>query len=155
VTNSAWHHIDDEECRRFQSSVELVGKRWSSGILLSLVQGASRFTEILATVSGLSDRLLSQRLKELERAGLVDRDVIATTPVQVRYHLTERGADLMKSLQPLVTWGHRWGQTGSETSVITVHDTGGSSMLPEAAPTTSDALGRIPTRSGSASVFTA
>ena len=108
MTNE-WHHIDDAECRRFQSSVELVGKRWSSGILLAVAQGAERFTEILATVTGLSDRLLSQRLKELEQAGLLQRAVIATTPVQVRYHLTERGADLMRSLQPLVAWGQRWG----------------------------------------------
>ncbi len=109
MTNTEWHHIDDDECRRFQSSVELVGKRWSSGILLAIAQGAVRFSEILATVTGLSDRLLSQRLKELEHSGLVERDVIATTPVQVRYHLTESGADLMRSLQPLVSWGQRWG----------------------------------------------
>jgi DNA-binding HxlR family transcriptional regulator len=109
VTDLDWHHIDDAECRRFQSSVELVGKRWSSGILLALAQGATRFSEILATVTGLSDRLLSQRLKELEGSGLVEREVIASTPVQVRYHLTERGDDLLQSLQPLVSWGQRWG----------------------------------------------
>jgi DNA-binding HxlR family transcriptional regulator len=122
VTNSEWHHIDDAECRRFQSSVELVGKRWSSGILLAVAQGARRFTEILATVSGLSDRLLSQRLKELEREGLLEREVIATTPVQVRYHLTDRGADLMRSLQPLVTWGQRWagGRAPAEASDATI-----------------------------------
>ncbi|WP_291043992.1 helix-turn-helix domain-containing protein [Herbiconiux sp.] len=103
-----WHHIDDAECRRFQASVELVGKRWSSGILLAVAQGSSRFSEIVATVTGLSDRLASQRLKELEEAGLVHREVIATTPVQIHYSLTDRGADLMKSLQPLVWWGQRW-----------------------------------------------
>jgi DNA-binding HxlR family transcriptional regulator len=104
----AWHHIDDAQCRVFQSSLELVGKRWSSGILLAIAQGATRFSEILATVTGLSDRLLSQRLKELEKEGLVSREVVATTPVQVRYSLTASGADLMKSLQPLVSWGQRW-----------------------------------------------
>ncbi len=108
ATQTTWHHIDDAECRRFQSSVELVGKRWSSGILLAVAQGSSRFSEILGTVTGLSDRLLSQRLKELEQAGLVQRDVVPTTPVQVRYTLTAQGTDLMKSLQPLVAWGQRW-----------------------------------------------
>lgn len=104
----AFEHIDDEACRVFQRSVELVGKRWSASILLALSRGASRFSEITAMVTGLSDRLLSQRIKELEQSGLVARDVIATTPVQVRYRLTERGADLMTSMQPLSAWGQRW-----------------------------------------------
>ncbi|HEY0258376.1 MAG TPA: helix-turn-helix domain-containing protein [Lacisediminihabitans sp.] len=101
-------HIDDDECRRFQSSIELVGRRWSSAILLAMARGADRFSEIVAVVPGLSDRLLSVRMKELERAGLVEREVIASTPVRVRYLLTARGSDLMRSLQPLVDWGQRW-----------------------------------------------
>jgi DNA-binding HxlR family transcriptional regulator len=101
-------HIDDEECRRFQSSVELIGKRWSSGILMAVARGATRFSDIIAAVPGLSDRLLSQRAKELELQGLLERQVIASTPVQVRYLLTSRGLDLMKSLQPLVAYGQRW-----------------------------------------------
>ncbi|WP_411701221.1 winged helix-turn-helix transcriptional regulator [Conyzicola sp.] len=102
-------HIDDAECRRFLSSVELVGRRWSSGVLLAIARGATRFSEITASVPGLSDRLLAQRLKELEAAGLLEREVIASTPVQVRYALTPSGADLLASLQPLVGWGQRWG----------------------------------------------
>lgn len=102
-------HIDDDACRRFQWAVELIGKRWSSGIMLAVWQGAERFSEIIARVDGLSDRMLAQRAKELESAGLLAREVIPTTPVQIRYHLTERGADLMRSLQPLAEWEHRWG----------------------------------------------
>jgi DNA-binding HxlR family transcriptional regulator len=95
---------------RFQSFLEFIGKRWSSSILMALAQGATRFSEVLATVEGLSDRLLAVRLKELEKVGLVEREVIPTVPVQVRYRLTERGDDLMASLQPLVGWGQRWGE---------------------------------------------
>ncbi len=102
------HNINDDECRRFQSSVELVGKRWSSAILMAVALGAERFGEIISAVPGLSDRLLAQRVKELESVGLLERDVVATMPVQVRYRLTERGIDLMKSLQPLVAWSQRW-----------------------------------------------
>jgi DNA-binding HxlR family transcriptional regulator len=105
-----WEYIDDHECRRFTGSLELIGKRWSSGILLAIARGATRFSEIIASVEGLSDRLLAQRLKELEREDLVVREVIATTPVQVRYHLSTRGADLMRSLQPLVDYGQRWSE---------------------------------------------
>jgi DNA-binding HxlR family transcriptional regulator len=109
VTITALQHIDDDECRRFASSIELIGKRWSSGILLAIARGASRFTEITTAVTGLSDRLLAQRVRELERDGLIERQVIATTPVQVRYVITERGADLLESLQPLVRWGQKYG----------------------------------------------
>ncbi|MDQ1564762.1 MAG: hypothetical protein QOI14_1713 [Actinomycetota bacterium] len=108
VRGSDIQHINDEECHRFQSSVELIGKRWSSGILMAIARGATRFSDIIAAVPGLSDRLLSQRVKELELQGLLERKVIASTPVQVRYQLTARGFDLMKSLQPLVAYGKRW-----------------------------------------------
>ncbi len=112
MTSTAQHadiqHIDDTECRRFQSSIELIGRRWSSGVLLAIARGTTRFSDIVAVVPGLSDRLLSQRLRELERAGMLSREVIPSVPVQVRYHLTARGSDLMESLQPLVSWGQRW-----------------------------------------------
>jgi DNA-binding HxlR family transcriptional regulator len=101
-------HINDDECRRFQGTVELVGRRWSSGIMLAVWQGASRFSEIVARVDGLSDRMLAQRAKELEAAGLLAREVIPTTPVQIRYELTERGEDLLRALQPVVDWEQRW-----------------------------------------------
>jgi DNA-binding HxlR family transcriptional regulator len=71
-------------------------------------------------VSGLSDRLLAQRVKELQTAGLLEREVIPTAPVQVRYHLTTRGADLMRALQPLGEWSQRWAQP---TNTITTGPT--------------------------------
>ena len=101
-------HIDDDACRRFQWAIELVGKRWSGGILLALARGATRFSEVLELVDGLSDRLLAARLKELEASGLIERTVVPTTPVQIRYGLTDRGADLLRSMQPLQHWQERW-----------------------------------------------
>jgi DNA-binding HxlR family transcriptional regulator len=103
-----WNLIDDEECRRTAAIVERVGRRWNSGILLAVARGASRFTEIVARVDGLSDRMLAARLKELEQIGLIDRIVEPTTPVSVRYRLTARGQDLLAALQPLVAYGQRW-----------------------------------------------
>jgi DNA-binding HxlR family transcriptional regulator len=105
---SGWELIDDEECRRATAIVERVGRRWNSGILLALARGASRFTEIVARVDGLSDRMLAARLKELEQIGLIDRIVEPTTPVSVRYRLTARGQDLLASMQPLIAYGQRW-----------------------------------------------
>ena len=103
-----WGLINDDECRRASAIVERVGRRWNSGILLALARGATRFSEILARVDGLSDRMLAARLRELEQMGLVDRIVEPTTPVSVRYRLTERGRELLASLQPLVRYGLRW-----------------------------------------------
>ncbi|HEY0120019.1 MAG TPA: helix-turn-helix domain-containing protein [Cellulomonas sp.] len=105
---TGWELIDDELCRRATGVVELVGRRWSSAILLALARGAERFGEVLAMVAGLSDRMLALRLRELERAGLVDRIVEPTTPVAIRYRLTARGRDLLVSLQPLARYGQRW-----------------------------------------------
>ncbi|SEQ41705.1 winged helix-turn-helix transcriptional regulator [Microlunatus flavus] len=97
--------IDDEACRAFQDVVELIGRRWNGAILLALARGHSRFGDIRAQVDGLSDRLLSQRLKQLDDAGLVRRTVVPTTPVQVLYELTDRGLRLITALQPLVRYG--------------------------------------------------
>jgi DNA-binding HxlR family transcriptional regulator len=105
---AAWDHIDDDQCRLFQASVELIGRRWSSAILMAVARGACRFSEILASVPGLSDRMLAQRLKELDSAGILAREVVPTMPVQVTYRLTPRGSELMAALQPLVHWGLRW-----------------------------------------------
>jgi DNA-binding HxlR family transcriptional regulator len=100
--------IQEHACRSFQQTMELIGRRWSGAIILALSLGATRFGEILALVDGLSDRLLSQRLKELEAEGIVVRTVIPSTPVQILYALTDRGQELMAVLQPLVDWGqHR------------------------------------------------
>jgi len=105
---SEWGDIDDDQCRLFQASVELIGHRWSSAILMAVARGARRFSEIRASVPGLSDRMLAQRLKELDAAGILAREVVPTMPVQVTYRLTPRGSELMASLQPLVHWGLRW-----------------------------------------------
>ena len=112
----AWDHIDDEQCRQFQSTVELVGKRWSSAILLAVARGGSRFGEIRSVVPGLSDRMLAERMRDLQKAALVRREVVPTTPVHIRYHLTERGADLVQSMQPLVNWGLRWQPMGRHST---------------------------------------
>ena len=107
-TLTGWETVDDEQCRRATSIVEVVGRRWSSAVLLAMSRGATRFSEIVAIVEGLSDRMLAVRLKELEHAGLVDRVVEPTVPVSVRYRLSSRGRDLLASLQPLQEYTRRW-----------------------------------------------
>src|SRR3954466_10915932 len=97
-------------CPHFHRAVELVGKRWTGAILYVLLhaEGPLRFSEIAHAVPDLSDRLLSERMKELERCGIVDRKVTATSPVRVEYRLTHRGRDLESSLSELKGWADRW-----------------------------------------------
>ena len=96
--------LDEQLCVGFQSAVELIGRRWSAAILVAISSGAERFGEIAKVVDGLSDRLLSQRLKELEKAGLISRTIVPTTPAHSRYALSARGQELMKVFRLLAEW---------------------------------------------------
>jgi DNA-binding HxlR family transcriptional regulator len=96
-------------CPRLHEAVELVGKRWTGAILYVLLQGGRlRFTQIAQAVPDLSDRLLSERMKELEAKGIVVRHVSDGTPVKVTYELTEKGRQLAPALGELKTWADRW-----------------------------------------------
>src|SRR5690349_6689412 len=96
-------------CPRYHEAVELVGKRWTGAILYVLLHGGRmRFTEIAHAVPDLSDRLLSERMKELERCGIVERRVTGMSPVRVEYALTDRGRDLAPALSELKGWADRW-----------------------------------------------
>ena len=95
-------------CPDFHAAIELIGKRWTGAIVSALTEGPLRYGELGKAVPGLSDRLLSQRLRELEEAGVVERAVEAGTPVKVSYSLTEKGADLRPAISELRAWARRW-----------------------------------------------
>jgi DNA-binding HxlR family transcriptional regulator len=95
-------------CPRYHRAVELVGRRWTGAILMVLLQGASRFTDIVHGVPGLSDRLLSERLKELEAEKIVTRIVHPETPVRIEYQLTEKGQALFSVVEAVQDWASRW-----------------------------------------------
>ncbi len=95
-------------CPHFHAAIEMIGKRWSGAILSALGEGPLRFGELGRAVPGLSDRLLSQRLRELEAEGLIEREVEAGSPVRVSYSLSEKGADLRPALGELKQWAKRW-----------------------------------------------
>ncbi|MFD4024876.1 winged helix-turn-helix transcriptional regulator [Streptomyces sp. NPDC058576] len=103
-SDTDYEHIDDDVCRSFQRSVEIVGKKWSAAVLLAAMRGTRRFVDYRARIPGISNHLLSQRLRELEGHQLIERVVVPTTPVQITYRPTERGAGLMHVLHPLVEW---------------------------------------------------
>jgi DNA-binding HxlR family transcriptional regulator len=95
-------------CPYYHQAVELIGKRWTGAIVVVLLDGPLRFSQIGAAVPQLSDRLLSERMKELEARGLVERSVEAGPPVRVEYCLTDMGRELEPALTQLKAWARRW-----------------------------------------------
>ena len=95
-------------CPLYHEAVELVGRRWTGAILAVLMEGALRFSEIASAVPELSDRLLSERMKELERRGMVERTVISGPPLKVEYELSQMGRELGPALAELQRWANRW-----------------------------------------------
>lgn len=98
----------EQVCPRFHRTIELVGRRWTGAIVQLLLNGPQRFTTLGGAVPGLHDRLLSERLKELEAEGLVMRRVYAETPVRIEYALTDKGRDLERVFAELHRWAERW-----------------------------------------------
>lgn len=99
---------DHQVCARFHTAIELIGARWSGAVLRAMFTGSHRFAEIRAAIPGLSDVMLTRRLRELEEAGLIQRNVRPTSPVRVEYHLTEMGRDTEPVLNSVIAWSHKW-----------------------------------------------
>ena len=95
-------------CSAYHQAVELVGKRWTGAILFVLLDGPVRFSEVKRLVPDLSDRLLSERMKELEAEGIVERRVIDDTPPKVEYALTAKGQALEPAVRALKVWARTW-----------------------------------------------
>jgi DNA-binding HxlR family transcriptional regulator len=95
-------------CPRFHRAVELIGRRWTGAIIRVLLPGPRRFNELLSAVPGISDRLLTERLRELEGADIIRRQVESGSPVRVRYELTPSGRELQEPLDALGRWAERW-----------------------------------------------
>ena len=95
-------------CVYYHRAVELIGKRWSGAILAVLLEGPLHFSEVRGLIPDISDRLLSERLKELEAEGIVQRRVIDGSPVRTEYALTEKGRALEPSVRALQGWARSW-----------------------------------------------
>jgi DNA-binding HxlR family transcriptional regulator len=95
-------------CSAYHQAVELIGKRWTGAILFVLMDGPLRFSEVKVLVPDLSDRLLSERMKELEAEGIVERRVIDDMPVRVEYTLTSKGKALEPAVRSLKVWARSW-----------------------------------------------
>lgn len=95
-------------CPKYEAAFDLLGKRWTGLILGVLMKGPKRFKDVVETIPSLSDRMLSERLKELESEGIIQRNVFAETPVRIEYELTEKGKSLQTVLEQVQKWADSW-----------------------------------------------
>jgi DNA-binding HxlR family transcriptional regulator len=101
-------------CPVFHRAIELVGRRWTGAIIFVLLKGRTRFAGLRAAIPEITDRMLSERLRELEQEGVVERCVVPDTPVRVEYALTEKGRALATAVDALGAWAHEWMSPGAE-----------------------------------------
>lgn len=98
----------EQYCPKYDAAAELLGKRWTGLIIRTLLAGPKRFGEIRSMVPDLSDRLLSERLKELEENQIVERVIHTGRPVVVIYQLTAKGRDMESVVEAIQAWAERW-----------------------------------------------
>jgi DNA-binding HxlR family transcriptional regulator len=95
-------------CRQFHQAIELIGRRWTGAIIFLLLRSRCRFAALRDAVPGITDRMLSERLQELEQKGIVERTVVPETPVRVEYALTKKGRALAAAVDAVADWAHKW-----------------------------------------------
>ena len=110
VDDTGGPETEGQVCEHFQHAAEILGRRWTPQVIRILLYGPARFGELRERVPGISDTLLSERLKQLEAEGIVIRTVHGGRPVLIEYSLTESGAGLGKAIDALGEWAERFAQ---------------------------------------------
>ncbi|CQR55595.1 helix-turn-helix transcriptional regulator [Paenibacillus sonchi] len=104
---------DFEMCPRFEKAVDMLSKRWVALIVFVLMKGPRRFGEIESCLSNLSGKVLSDRLKEMENEGIIERTVYPEMPVRIEYSLTSKGNALAPILGEIGNWSTDWIEIGA------------------------------------------
>lgn len=94
-------------CPKFEKAISLLSQRWTALVIYQLLARPQRFNEIQSSI-GISGKVLSDRLKELEQQGVVKREVIPETPVIIQYSLTEKGHSMEPILRTIEIWSQVW-----------------------------------------------
>lgn len=95
---------NDHACNSFHGAIEFIGKRWMGMIIYRLLEGPKRYHELLEEIDGISDRLLTERLRELVSHGLVHKNVSPTKARKVEYELTESGIEMKEIMYAIIKW---------------------------------------------------
>lgn len=98
---------DSSLCPRFEKAVGIISQRWNALIIYQLLSGPQRNHEIKDAI-GISGRLLSERLKDLEAEDIIHREVYAETPVRIEYSLTDKGHSLKPLMKDIKSWADEW-----------------------------------------------
>ena len=98
-------------CGRFHRASELIGRRWTGAIIFVLLGSTCRFAALRDAIPDITDRMLSERLHELEQEGLLERTVVPDTPVRVEYALSKKGRALRPAIDAIADWSHTWVKT--------------------------------------------
>ncbi len=117
MAGSARHR--PELCSRFHRASELIGRRWTGAVIFVLLQSSCRFATLREAIPDITDRMLSDRLQELEAEGIVARTVVPETPVRVEYSLTKKGRALASAFQAIADWAHKWVELESSSASTT------------------------------------
>lgn len=94
-------------CPRFEKAVSLLSQRWTALVIYQMLDAPQRFGEIQSAI-GVSGKVLSDRLKDMEHEGLIKRDVYPETPVVIEYSLTDKGRSLEPVLRDIEQWSQEW-----------------------------------------------
>ncbi|MCL6452100.1 MAG: helix-turn-helix transcriptional regulator [Alicyclobacillus sp.] len=103
----------EQLCPRFEYAFELLGKRWTGLIIRVLMSGPKRFKDISSLIPNMSDRMLAERFRELEAAGILTRTVYPETPVRIEYDLTAKGRALGPVMDAVQSWADEWVPVGT------------------------------------------
>ena len=95
-------------CTKFHRASELIGRRWTGAIIYVLMESRCRFATLRSAIPDITDRMLSERLQELEQEGIVERTVIPEIPVRVEYSLTKKGRELASAIDAIGAWARKW-----------------------------------------------
>ena len=95
-------------CARFHRASELIGRRWTGAIIFVLLKSRCRFATLRDAIPDITDRMLSERLQELEQEGIVERTVVPDTPIRVEYSLTRKGRSLASAIDAIASWAEKW-----------------------------------------------
>lgn len=95
-------------CPRFENAFSFLGKRWNGLIIQTLMSGPKRFKDISGLIPSMSDKMLSERMKDLEGEGILVRHVYPETPVRIEYELTDKGRALEPVMKQIQSWAESW-----------------------------------------------
>ncbi|WP_100406092.1 winged helix-turn-helix transcriptional regulator [Bacillus solitudinis] len=95
-------------CPKYEHAMELLGKKWNGLIIRVLLDGPKRFKEIKSQIPEMSDRILTERVKELENSHIIERTVYPEKPVRIEYSLTEKGLALESVIESIQSWSEHW-----------------------------------------------